>query len=83
MKLPIQRRVDIKHEIMPDKTIGVRVTTVTMRDGVDIAKENWRGAYVPGSDLETAPDETRALAGFLWTEEVIAAFEATQTEENP
>ena len=23
-------RVDIKHEIMPDKTIGVRVTTVTM-----------------------------------------------------
>ena len=38
---------------------------------------------MPGSDLETAPDETRALAGFLWTEEVIAAFEATQTEENP
>ena len=67
---------------MPDKTIGVRVTTVTMR-WCRYSKENWRGAYVPGSDLETAPDETRALAGFLWTEEVIAAFEATQTEENP
>lgn len=54
--------------------------TATLADGGEIVTGNFRKAFTPGSDVSEEPDEVKQLAGFLWTPEVIAAFQAAQAE---
>jgi len=73
-------RVLYKEEILPDQTIQLRTETVTAKDGVDIGSQYHRTVYHPGSDVSGAPAEVQAIAAALWTDEVIAAYQASQTE---
>ena len=78
-------REELKEEILPNQTIQLRVATIIERDGVEVGRTYHRSVYNPGVDLTEAPAEVQAIAGVLWTPEVIAAYEATiaEVEELP
>ena len=67
-------RVELKEEILPDQTIQLRVATVVERDGEEVGRNYHRTVFTPGSDLTEAPDEVKAIAGALWTPQVVAAY---------
>ena len=71
-------RLELKEEILPNQTIQLRVATVIERDGEEVGRQYHRSVFTPGSDLSEAPDEVKAIAGALWTPQVISAFEAAQ-----
>ena len=75
-------RLEYKEEILPNQTIQLRTATIVERDGVEVGRQYHREVFVPGSDVSGAPDEVQAIAGALWTTEVIEAYEASlETEE--
>ena len=74
-------RLEYKEEILPNQTIQLRTATVVERDGVEVGRQYHREVFVPGSDVSAAPDEVQAIAGVLWTAEVVAAYEASLIEE--
>ena len=75
-------RVEYKEEILPNQTIQLRTATIVERDGVEVGRQYHREVFHPGSDVSAAPGEVQAIAGALWTPEVIAAYEASlDTEE--
>ena len=71
-------RLELKEEILPDQTIQLRVATVVERDGEEVGRQYHRSVFTPGADLNEAPDEVKAIAGVLWTPEVVSAYAATQ-----
>ena len=71
-------RLELKEEILPDQTIQLRVATVVERDGEEVGRQYHRSVFTPGADLTDAPDEVKAIAGVLWTPEVVSAYAATQ-----
>ena len=66
-----------KEEILPNQTIQLRIETVTSKDGVDVGSQYHRTVYYPGEDVSEAPAEVQAIAAALWTDEVIAAYQAS------
>ena len=74
-------RLEYKEEILPNQTIQLRTATVIERDGIEVGRQYHREVFVPGSDVSAAPDEIQAIAGVLWTAEVVAAYEASLIEE--
>ena len=75
-------RIELREEILPNQTIQLRTATIVERDGVEVGRQYHRTVFVPGSDVSDAPEEVRAIAGVLWTPEVVSAYvEATSTEE--
>ena len=73
--------VELKEEILPNQVIQLRTATVIKRDGVEVGRQYHRQVFAPGSDLTGAPDEVVAIAGVLWTPEVIAAYQASIVEQ--
>ena len=73
-------RLELKEEILPDQTIQLRVATVVERDGEEVGRQYHRSVFTPGADLTDAPDEVKAIAGVLWTPEVVSAYAASISE---
>ena len=77
-------RLELKEEILPNQTIQLRVATVVERDGEEVGRQYHRSVFTPGADLNEAPDEVKAIAGVLWTSQVIDAYQASiEVEELP
>jgi len=75
--MSITKRTELKEEILPNKTIQVRTTTVVEEDGTEIARSYHRHVLHPGDDVTGEAQEVQAIANALWTTEVIAAYEAS------
>tara|TARA_R100001443_G_scaffold45209_1_gene58211 strand:- start:1161 stop:1418 length:258 start_codon:yes stop_codon:yes gene_type:complete len=67
---------EYKEEILPNQIIQVRRTDVVKKDGVVVGRSHHRHVVVPGQDVSDQPAEVQAIAAALWTEEVIAAYNA-------
>lgn len=67
---------EYKKEILPDQTIQVRRADVIKKDGVEVGRTYHRSVVVPGQDVSDQPAEVQAIAAALWTEEVVAAYQA-------
>ncbi len=70
-------------EVIADGSLQVRDTTVVLRDGVrDLAfpPRYHRNVLHQGDDLSGKPERVTAIADAIWTEEVIAAWAAAQSE---
>ena len=78
--MAITKRTELKEEILPDQTIQIRTTTVVEEDGVELARNHHRHVVHPGQDLTDEPNEVQVIAAALWTDEVIAAYEASIAE---
>jgi hypothetical protein len=57
-----------------------RRADIIEKDGVEVGRTYHRSAYSPGDDVSVECEELQAVAGALWTDEVIAAYQATLNE---
>jgi len=66
-----------KIEIVGDfKHIQVREATVIEEDGVELTRSFHRYVLNPGDDISNQPSEVAAIASAVWTQEIIAAYQA-------
>jgi len=65
-------------ELVETNHIQVRTATIIERDGVEISRSNHRHVLAPGDDVTSEDPKVQAIANAVWTEEVIAAFQASQ-----
>ena len=75
--MAITKRFEYKEEILPSQVIQIRTTTVVEEDGVELARNHHRHVVVPGQDVSGEIQEVQDIAAALWTDEVIAAYQAS------
>ena len=73
----ITKRIEYKEEILPNQVIQLRTATVVEEDGTELGRSYHRCSYAPGSDVSEAPEEIKVIAAALWSDEVVAAYEAS------
>ena len=78
--MAITKRFEYKEEILPNQVIQIRKTTVLEEDGVELARNHHRHVVVPGDDVSGEIQEVQDIASVLWTDEVIAAYQASVAE---
>ena len=78
--MAITKRLEYKEEILPNQVIQIRTTTVLEEDGVELARSHHRHFVVPGQDVSGEIQEVQDIASALWTDEVIAAYQASIAE---
>ena len=75
--MAITKRFEYKEEILPSQVIQVRTTTVIEEDGVELGRSHARHVVKPGDDISGEIAEVQAIAGVLWTPEVVSAYQAS------
>jgi len=65
-------------ELVETNHIQVRTATIIERDSVEISRSYHRHVISPGDDVTNEDPKVQAIANAVWTEEVIAAFQAAQ-----
>ena len=65
-----------KVELTEVNTIQVRTATIIERDGTEIEKTYHRHVKHPGDNVSNEDPKVQAIANAIWTEEVIAAYQA-------
>tara|TARA_Y100000004_G_scaffold138011_1_gene156471 strand:+ start:1691 stop:1936 length:246 start_codon:yes stop_codon:yes gene_type:complete len=78
--MAITKRFEYKEEILPSQVIQIRTTTVVEEDGVELARTHHRHIVHPGDDVSGEIQEVQDIASALWTDEVIAAYQASIAE---
>jgi hypothetical protein len=63
-------------EIIGDHTIQVRTATIIEKDGTEISRTFHRHIIEPGMDISNEDLKVQSVANALFTEEVIAAYQA-------
>ena len=63
-------------ELIETNSIQIRTATIIERDGVEISRTFHRHVKHPGEDVSTEDPKVQAIANAIWTEEVIAAYQA-------
>ena len=56
-----------------------REATRIMEDGKQLSETFHRSSLTPAQDLTSVPDNVVAICNTVWTAEVIAAYQASQT----
>ena len=70
-----------KIEVLEGGQIQVRRADRVMDDGIEIAKTYHRHVLAPGDNLNNQDARVVAIAQTVWTPEVIAAYQASLSEE--
>jgi len=65
-----------KIEVVEKGVIQVRQVTRIMEDGNQLSSSYHRWTLIPGQDVSDQQDNVKAIAAAVWTEEVIAAYQA-------
>ena len=82
MALTKIQKVD-KIEIVGDyKQVQVRTATVIEEDGVELSRSFHRHVVTPGQDYSNEDAEVQAVCAAVHTAEVVAAYEASQEQNN-
>jgi hypothetical protein len=63
-------------EVVENNSIQVRTATIIEKDGTEISRSNHRHVVSPGDDISNEDPKVQAIANAIWTEEVIAAYQA-------
>jgi hypothetical protein len=82
MALTETTRID-KIEWVESNHIQIRTATVIERNGEEISRLYHRHVLVPGADLSQEDPKVQAIANVIWTEEIIANYQASQIREYP
>lgn len=67
-------------ELVENNIIQVRTATIIERDGTEISRSYHRHVLTPGEDVTNEDPKVQAIANAVWTQEVIAAY--NQSESN-
>lgn len=68
-------------ELVQTNHIQVRTANIIERDGVEVARTFHRHVLTPGDDVSGEDPKVQAIANAVWTEEVIAAYQASLIRE--
>jgi hypothetical protein len=60
-----------------------REATRIIEDGKELTKTYHRTSLTPGQDITNQPQKVKDICETVWTEEVIAAYQAQQEANNP
>jgi hypothetical protein len=63
-------------EIVENDSIQIRTATIIEKDGVELTRNYHRHVKHPGEDISNEDPKVQAIANAIWTEEVIAAYQA-------
>jgi len=63
------------------KHVQVRTATIIERDGVEISRSFHRHVVNPGDDTSGESAEVQAICAAVHTADIIAAYQAWQTEQ--
>ena len=72
----IEKQIVDLVELVQSNHIQVRTANIIERDGLEIAKTYHRHVKHPGEDITNEDPKVQAIANAIWTEEVIAAYQA-------
>lgn len=81
--MAFSERFEYKVEILPNKILQVRKANIILKDDIEIASSYQRHVLTPGSDVTNECDCVKAIAPVLWTDETIAAYQASLESEQP
>ena len=77
-------RQEYKLEIIPPYSIiQCRRANIIEKDGVEVGRTYHRHMRCPGDDVSSDCQELQDVAGVLWTQEVIDAYQASITNSLP
>jgi hypothetical protein len=77
-------RHEHKIEIIPPHNIlQCRRADIVEKDGVEVGRTYQRHVRVPGDDMTGECAEMQAVATALWTDEVVAAYQAFVASQRP
>jgi hypothetical protein len=72
----IEKTLVDKVELVENNSIQIRTATIIEKDGVELARTFHRHVVAPGDDVTNEDPKVQAIANAVWTEEVIAAYQA-------
>ena len=75
-----EKSVVDKIEVLLNGCIQVRRRDQILKDGVEVASTFHRHVVNPGDDTSTEDPRVAAIATATWTEEVVAAYQASLPE---
>ena len=68
-------------EVLEDGSLQIRTATIIEKDGTELTRSFHRHIKVPGDNITTEDGRVQAIANTIWTEEVIAEYQASQQNE--
>jgi hypothetical protein len=80
MALTEKQIVDLV-ELVQSNHIQVRTANIIEKDGTEIARTFHRHVLSPGDSIVNEDPKVQAIANAVWTEEVIAAYQASLVRE--
>jgi urease accessory protein UreE len=76
-----EKSVVDKVEVLLNGSIQVRRRDQILRDGVEVAATYHRHVVNPGDDVSNEDPRVVAIAAATWTDEVVAAYQASLPQE--
>ena len=77
----IEKQIVDLVELIQSNHIQVRTANIIEKDGTEIARTFHRHVLAPGVDVTNEDPKVQAIANAVWTEEVIAAYQASLVRE--
>ena len=78
----LSERSEHQVEVVPPYSIlQCRQADIIEKDGVEISRIYHRHVCTPGADVSGECAELQAVAAALWTDEVVAAYQASIAEQ--
>ena len=77
----IERQLVDLVELVQSNQIQVRTANIIERDGVEVTRTFHRHVLAPGDSIVNEDPKVQAIANAVWTEEVIAAYQASLVRE--
>jgi hypothetical protein len=78
----IEKQIVDLVELVQTNHIQVRTANIIEKDGTEIARTFHRHVLSPGDDITNQDPKVQAIANAVWTEEVIAAYQASLVSES-
>ena len=72
----IEKTLVDKVELVENNSIQVRTANIIERDGTEISRTFHRHVVSPGDNVSNEDPKVQTIANAIWTEEVIAAYQA-------
>ncbi len=73
----IEKQIVDLVELVQSNHIQVRTANIIEKDGTEIARTFHRHVLAPGDSIVNEYPKVQAIANAVWTEEVIAAYQAS------
>jgi len=75
----IEKQIIDLIQLIENNSIQVRTATIIEKDDTEISRTFHRHVVAPGDNVTNEDPKVQAIANAIWTDEVIAAYQASQT----